>query len=259
MVSLCEVRVDQHTAIVTLNRAEAMNALSTELLEEMRARLQELSQNPDVRCVVLTGAGERAFCAGADLKERRGMNEEQVVQAVGRIRAAVEAVAALPMPTIAAVRGVALGGGMELALACDVRIVADNAVLGLTETRLAIIPGAGGTQRLARIVGLGRANELIFTGRRFDGNEAFAIGFAQYVTEANDVLPKAMQIAATIGEGGPIALRAAKRAIREGSDLPLQAGLKVEWSAYEEVLRTSDRLEGLRAFAEKRKPNYTGQ
>ncbi|MCI0181788.1 Short-chain-enoyl-CoA hydratase [Acidibacillus sp. S0AB] len=258
-MALCELTMNDHVATLTLQREEAMNALSEVLLEEMLVHLQAIDQDETVRCVVITSGSERAFCAGADLKERRGMNEEQVRTAVTRIRSVIEAVAALKMPTIAAVRGVALGGGLELMLACDVRVVADTALLGLTETRLAIIPGAGGTQRLARIVGLGRAKELIFTGRRFTGTEAFSFGLAEYVVAVTDVLKTATAVAQQIGEGGPVALRAAKRAIQSGADVSLEEGLHIEMSAYEEVLGTQDRLEGLQAFAQKRKPQYTGQ
>ncbi len=256
---LCDIRFDQHTAILILNRPEMMNALSQNLLEEMLRHVQALADDSTLRAVVVTSATARAFCAGADLKERRTMNEDQVRQAVAQIRAVIEAVAALPMPTIAAVRGVALGGGLELALACDLRVVADTAVMGLTETRLAIIPGAGGTQRLTRLVGLSRAKDLIFTGRRVNGNEAFAVGLAEYVVPTSEVEQMAVDLAAQIGEGGPVALRAAKRAIVSGVDLALSDALQVEISAYEEVIRTKDRLEGLQAFAEKRKPNYIGQ
>lgn len=245
--------------VLMLNREEAMNALSTALLREMSEALDTVRQDEQARCVIVTGAGSRAFCAGADLKERRSMNEDEVRLAVGRIRAVVEGFADLPIPTIAAIRGVALGGGLELALACDLRVVAADAVVGLTETRLAIIPGAGGTQRLARLVGSARAKDLIFTGRRISGSEAGALGLAQYVAAADDVLSEARALAQEIADGGPIAVRQAKLAIDQGAEVSLKEGLRIEQTAYESVIGTSDRMEGLLAFAQKRKPDYKGQ
>lgn len=245
--------------VLMLNREEAMNALSTALLRELSEALDTVRLDAQARCVIVTGAGSRAFCAGADLKERRSMNEDEVRLAVGRIRAVVEGFADLPIPTIAAISGVALGGGLELALACDLRVVAADAVVGLTETRLAIIPGAGGTQRLARLVGSARAKDLIFTGRRISGREAGALGLAQYVAAADDVLAEARALAQEIADGGPIAIRQAKLAIDQGAEVSLKEGLRIEQTAYESVIGTSDRMEGLLAFAQKRKPDYKGQ
>ena len=258
-MALCNLIYEGDARLIQINREETMNALSTALLRELSEALDAVRGDSRARCVILTGAGVRAFSAGADLKERRSMNEDEVRQAVARIRAVVEAVADLPMPTIAAVRGAALGGGLELALACDLRVMAADATVGLTETRLAIIPGAGGTQRLPRLVGAARAKDLIFTGRRISGREAGELGLAQYVAAADDVLAKALALAQMIADGGPIAVRQAKLAIDQGVEVALKEGLLIEQTAYESVIGTSDRMEGLTAFAEKRKPEYKGR
>ncbi len=258
-MALCNLIHEGDARLIQINREEAMNALSTALLRELSAALDAVREDSRARCVILTGAGSRAFCAGADLKERRSMSEDEARLAVGRIRAVVEGFADLPIPTIAAVRGVALGGGLELALACDLRVMAADATVGLTETRLAIIPGAGGTQRLSRLVGVARAKDLIFTGRRISGQEAGQFGLAQYVVAADDVLAEALRVAHTITDGGPIAVRQAKLAIDQGIEVALEEGLLIEQRAYESVIGTSDRMEGLRAFAEKRKPEYKGR
>ncbi len=258
-MALCNLIYEGDARLIQINREETMNALSTALLRELSEALDAVRGDSRARCVILTGAGVRAFSAGADLKERRSMNEDEVRQAVARIRAVVEAVADLPMPTIAAVRGAALGGGLELALACDLRVMAADATVGLTETRLAIIPGAGGTQRLSRLVGAARAKDLIFTGRRISGREAGELGLAQYVAAADDVLAKALALAQMIADGGPIAVRQAKLAIDQGVEVALKEGLLIEQTAYESVIGTSDRMEGLTAFAEKRKPEYKGR
>ncbi|MHB1627348.1 MAG: enoyl-CoA hydratase-related protein [Bacilli bacterium] len=258
-MALCNLLHEGDARLIQINREEAMNALSTVLLRDLSEALDAVREDSRARCVILIGAGGRAFCAGADLKERRSMDEGEVRQAVARIRAVVEGFADLPMPTIAAVRGVALGGGLELALACDLRVMAADATVGLTETRLAIIPGAGGTQRLSRLVGAARAKDLIFTGRAISGREAGELGLAQYVAAADDVLAKALALAETIAQGGPIAVRQAKLAIDQGIEVALKDGLLIEQRAYESVIGTSDRVEGLTAFAEKRRPEYKGR
>lgn len=244
---------------LTLNRPHAANALSQGLLYALHDHLYNLRFRQDVRALIITGQSGKAFCAGADLKERRGMDDGQVRRAVALIRAVIESVGQLPMPTIAAVNGVAFGGGTELALVCDLRIAAASAKLGLTETGLAIIPGAGGTQRLPRLVGLAKAKELIFTARRIDAETALAIGMVNQVVDDADLLPAARALAMEIAQNGPVAVRQAKFAIDKGFDLTLEAGLAVEGMAYELVIPTEDRLEALQAFAEKRKPNYLGR
>jgi methylglutaconyl-CoA hydratase len=255
------VIVDEKNGIVTLtlNRPDSANALSLALLSEFQEVLTELRFRSDVRVVILTGAGSKAFCAGADLKERRGMDENQVRKTVGQIRGVVEGVANLPMPVIAAVNGVAFGGGTELALAADLRIAAESAKFGLTETSLAIIPGAGGTQRLPRLIGLAKAKELIFTARRIDAATALHIGLVNDVVADAELLPAAYRLAEEIAQNGPIAVRQAKFAMDQGCEVDLRTGLAIEEKAYEVVIPTRDRLEGLAAFAEKRKPLYEGR
>ncbi|MFB5189862.1 enoyl-CoA hydratase-related protein [Alicyclobacillus fastidiosus] len=254
------LRTDREPGIVILqlNREEAANALSTALLEAFIGHVEEL-HNSDARVVIVTGSGEKAFCAGADLKERRGIPEAQVRFAVDRIRRAVEGVATLPMPVIAAVNGVAFGGGTEIALAADIRILSEHAKMGLTETSLAIIPGAGGTQRLARLVGVGKAKELIYTARRIDAQSALAIGLANAVVAPSELIPAAIAMAEEIAANGPLAVRQAKLALDGGMDVALPSGLLLERAAYDTLIPTQDRLEGLLAFAEKRRPNYQGR
>lgn len=244
---------------ITLNRPEAANALSLQMLHQFREALDEIRFNRGVRCVIITGAGEKAFCAGADLKERSGMEMTQVRKTVSLIRSNINALEELPQPVIAAVNGVAFGGGTELALACDIRIAAETAKLGLTETSLGIIPGAGGTQRLSRLVGKGRAKELIFTAKRIDAKEALDIGLVEYVTSTNLLMEKAMELAGRIVCNAPIAVSQAKFAIDKGYDVDLNTGLSIEQNAYEVTIPTKDRLEGLQAFKEKRKPIYKGE
>jgi methylglutaconyl-CoA hydratase len=255
------VLVEDRDGIVrlTLNRPDSANALSLALLSEFHEVLTELRFRSDVRAVILTGAGTKAFCAGADLKERRGMDEDQVRKTVSQIRGVVEGVANLPMPVIAAVNGVAFGGGTELALAADLRIAAESAKFGLTETSLAIIPGAGGTQRLPRLIGLAKAKELIFTARRIDAATALNLGLVNDVVPDAELLPAAYRLAEEIAQNGPIAVRQAKFAIDQGCEVDLRTGLAIEQKAYDVVIPTRDRLEGLAAFAEKRKPRYEGR
>jgi enoyl-CoA hydratase/carnithine racemase len=209
--------------------------------------------------VIITGAGDKAFCAGADLKERASLGEDQVRQFIFTIRNLFTFIEFMNKPVIAAVNGIALGGGTELALACDLRIASENATMGLTETRLAIIPGAGGTQRLPRLVGRGKAKELIFTGRRVDAKEALDIGLVNKVAPAGKLLDECLEMAAMICEAGPVAIGQAKYAINYGSEADLHTGLAIESNAYWVTIPTEDRLEGLAAFREKRKPVYKGR
>ncbi|MFD0771716.1 enoyl-CoA hydratase [Bacillus sp. CGMCC 1.60114] len=251
--------VTPHIVKVTLNRERQANALSLALLEELQETLSRINEENDVRVVMITGAGAKAFCAGADLKERANMNEEQVRHAVGMIRSTMDMVEQLSQPVIAVINGIALGGGTELSLACDIRIASETASLGLTETSLAIIPGAGGTQRLPRLIGIGRAKELIYTARRISSAEAKEYGLVEHVVPAEELEEKALEIAKQIAKNGPIAVRLAKEAITNGMQVDLQTGLQMERQAYEGVIHTKDRLEGLQAFREKRKPIYKGE
>lgn len=244
---------------LTLNRPEAMNSLSMGLLGALHEALDEVAFDPATRCVIVTGSGERAFCAGADLKERAGMDENEVRRCVSLIRGVMDKVENLPMPTLAAVNGAALGGGTELALACDLRVVADTAKMGLTETSLAIIPGAGGTQRLPRLIGKAKAKELIFTARRIDAAECLAIGLANRLASPAALLDDTRALAGEIVKNGPVALKAAKRAIDRGMEMDLGNALVLESTCYEMTIPTEDRIEGLTAFREKRRPVYRGR
>lgn len=245
------------TRVWTLERPQARNALSREARADLEVLIDEVGRASGVRVVILTGAGDQAFCAGADLKERVGMSEDEVRSWLVDLRRTLHKIETSPKVFVAALNGSAFGGGLELALACDLRVAARTATMGLTETRLAIIPGGGGTQRLPRIVGPARAADLILTGRRVDAEEAARLGLVDRV--ADDALAEAKRLADEIGAGGPIALGKAKEAIRRGLDLPLEEGLDIEYACYQSTLGTKDRVEGLAAFKEKRPPVYRGE
>ena len=244
---------------LTINRPESLNALNGELVSQLWHTCYELRHDDSVRVVILTAAGDKAFCAGADLKERQGMDEAAVRKRIDDYRGCFDALASLPKPTICAINGYAFGGGLELALACDLRVVAEDTKVGLTELRLGIIPGAGGTQRLARLVGAARAKELVFTAARITGKRAEALGIANYAVPADDVLKQARDLAEQMLLCAPVALRQAKLAIDTGLQVDLSSGLALESCAYAVTLPTEDRLEGLAAFREKRKPNFQGK
>lgn len=256
------VRVERRGAIAiwTLDRPERMNALSRATVRRLGALCREVAVDDDIRVVIVTGSGDRAFCAGADLKERRGMSEEDVRDFLGLYRAAFGAMDKLPKPMIAAINGVAYGGGLEVALACDFRVMVPTTKIGLTEVSLAIIPGAGGTQRLTRIVGEARAKELILLARRLDAAEAHALGIVNRVAaDGQSALDCALELAAPLSKAAPIAVAAALEAIDGAADLSLDAGLLHERRCYERTLGSEDRLEALAAFAEKRPPIYHGR
>ena len=250
--------MNQHIALLTLNRPESANALSSSLLDELNEHLNRLEAAPNRRVIIITGNG-KAFCAGADLKEREGMNDDQVIEAVSYIRNTISRVEKLPMPTIAAINGAAFGGGLELALACDIRIARSTAKLGLTETSLGIIPGAGGTQRLSRLIGIGKAKYFILSAKRITSEEAFQYGIVEEVIQEEDFIEQVLDLANKIAENGPIGVEQAKKAIQEGYHTDLETGLKIEFECYQKTIPTSDRLEGIKAFKEKRKPVYKGK
>jgi methylglutaconyl-CoA hydratase len=256
------VRIEREgpVAVVVLCRISAANALSRALVSELGAALAELGREaPPPAAIVLIGEGDKAFCAGADLKERRGMSLPETRAFLDQLGSVANALAAFPRPTIAALNGVAFGGGFELALACDLRVAADHVSLGLPEVRLGIIPGAGGTQRLARVAGVGVAKELILTGKRIDASRAQALGLVSAVVPSAGLRATAVALGREIAEAGPLAVSQAKAAIDRGFGLPLDQALAAEREAYEVVLASADRNEGLAAFAEKRKPRWTGR
>jgi enoyl-CoA hydratase len=246
-------------ATVTLSRPDVHNAMNDRMRRELTECFSALAEADDVRVVVVAGAGERAFSAGADIREfvelqpptrfREGRRRLDFRQMMDRC----------PQAIIAAIRGYALGGGLELALACDIRIAGDDAQLGLTEVNLAIIPGGGGTQRLPRLVGRGKALEMILTGARIGAAEALRIGLVERVVPAAEVLPGALALARSLADKAPVALRYAKEAVVKGLGLPLADGLRLEGDLSTLLRTTDDRLEGARAFLEKRRPRWTGQ
>jgi enoyl-CoA hydratase/carnithine racemase len=246
-------------AWVTLARSDAMNALSGQVLRELGAAIDDLDHDEAVRAIVITGAGDKAFCAGADLKERRGMSEAETRVRIDLINQVFNAIARVAKPTIAAMNGVAFGGGLELALACDFRVAVSGIQLGLTEVRLGIMPGAGGTQRLARLVGTSRAKELILLGRRIDAEHAHAIGLVHEVAAPGALGAIVDKLLGELSGSAPLSVAMAKQAIDRGIDVVLDEGLRIERQCYEVTLGTEDRNEGLRAFAEKRAPRFTGK
>lgn len=251
--------IEAGIGILTFNRPEVMNAVNAALLQQLRDQLDAWSVDRSVRAIVVTGAGDKAFSAGADLKERATMSPEQVRRFLLDIRGTFDRVARMPQPVIAALNGLALGGGLEFALACDLRVAAQSATMGLTETGLGIIPGAGGTQRLPRLIGPGRAKEMIFTAKRLSAVEAEAWGLVNRVSADGQALADAKQLAASIVANAPIALAQAKFAIDRGLEVDLATGLAIEGKAYEVCIPTQDRVEALTAFREKRKPRFIGE
>jgi enoyl-CoA hydratase/carnithine racemase len=256
---LLAVDGESHIATLTLNRPEALNAISRKLAAELLATCEVLTEREDVRAVIVTGAGERAFCAGADLKERRMLAPDERAAHTVAIEAAAEALAALPMPTIAAVRGFALAGGAELAIACDLRVAADDATFGFPEVKIGIFPGAGGALRLPRLVGGGAARDLLFTGRQVTAEEAFRLGLVDRLVPAGSVLEDAAGLAASIAANAPLAVRAVKRAVEESHGTPLDEGRRAVNALRAALDATADYEEGLAAFAERRSPCFIGR
>jgi enoyl-CoA hydratase/carnithine racemase len=246
-------------AEITLNRPEAMNSISSAMASELAQACAELAAAPEVRVVVFGAAGERAFCAGADLKERAGMTDADIMRQRPAIRAVFGAVLALPQPVIAAVHGFALGGGCELALSCDLVVADETAVFGLPEVTVGLVPGGGGTQLGLRRLGPGRAADLVLTGRKVGIDEAERLGLVDRRVPAGQDGPAALELAGQIAANSPVAVRAAKRAIRHGWGVSLEAGLDIEDAAWRTAALSADRREGIAAFVEKRKPAWPGQ
>lgn len=248
-----------HVAELVLDRPKAMNAVSTEMARSIAAACVALAADGSVRTTVLTSTHARAFCVGADLKERNSLSDAELVRQRPVARAAYTGVLDLPMPVVAAVHGFALGGGFELALACDLIVADRTAVLGLPEVSVGVIPGGGGTQLLPRRVGAARAAELIFTARRLEAAEAERLGLVDLLVDEGADRDEALALAERIAANSPVGLRAAKRALRLGHGLDLRAGLEVEDAAWRSVAFSGDRAEGVAAFNEKRKPEWPGE
>jgi enoyl-CoA hydratase/carnithine racemase len=251
-----KVEVDDRVALVTIDRPEVRNALSRQVLAELRTTLAELRDRDDVGLVAFTGAGEKAFVAGADIGQLRHYDLHTGLDA--EMQRAFDEVEAFPKPTVAAVNGFALGGGCELAMACDIRIASDNARFGLPETTLSVLPGAGGTQRLARLVGTGRAIEMILTGRFVDAAEAHAMGLVTAVVAPADLRAELRGLADRILAKGPLAVRLAKLVVRAGMDADRRTGQVIEQLAQTVLYTTADKTEGTSAFLEKRPPTFRG-
>lgn len=256
--TLVVVAREGHVATVALARPEAHNALSVALCEALLRTLADLAAASDVRAVVLEGRGP-SFCTGADLKERRGKDLAWMRRHNRLIARVADALAALPQPVVAALHGFVLGGGAEVALGCDIRVAAEGARIGFPEATLGIVPGAGGTQRLPRLVGPSIAKAMIFTGRRLDAAEALRIGLVTDVVPEGQAGPAARALAAQIAESAPLAVAAAKRAIDDGLEASLAAGLSIEYRSQLALYASADWQEGLAAFAEKRRPVFKGE
>ncbi|RUS29990.1 ClpP/crotonase-like domain-containing protein [Jimgerdemannia flammicorona] len=275
---------DTGITVLNLSRAKAKNAISVKLLTEFREALQEVQFDGITRVLILRSVVDGVFCAGADLKERATMSPSQVSQFLYNLRQAFRDLEALSVPTIAVIDGAALGGGLEMALSCDIRVAGEDAKIGLTETKLAIIPGAGGTQRLPRLIGVGKAKELIFTGKILDSMGAHEYGMiCHYLMDVTchelnikysslsvllgivnhsvqgSSFEKALSIAREILPTGPVAIKMAKQALDKGAQTDINTGLEIEQAYYAQVIPTEDRLEGLKAFKEKRAPVYKGR
>ncbi|MBN2569471.1 MAG: enoyl-CoA hydratase/isomerase family protein [Deltaproteobacteria bacterium] len=264
-LSLVSELKNENILLVTLNRPDAMNSFNTEMLTELKRTIEDADIDERIRCIVITGArgnkdvSKQAFSAGADLKERKALTETEVRRFINTIRNTFTMVEEVQIPVIAAINGYAFGGGLELALACDIRIASRTAIMGLTETSLAIIPGAGGTQRLPRIIGIAKAKELIFTARRITAEEALRIGLVNSIAEPEDLLHVSLSMAEEIVKNGPVSIAQAKFAVNKGMEASLDVALHIESKAYEVTIPTEDRREALAAFEEKRKPLFRGR
>jgi len=250
---------DGYVVTVELSRPEALNAMNTAMGEELLRCFDAFTWDKTVRAVVFTGAGEKAFCVGGDLKERQGMSDEvwraqHLIFEQGAAR-----ILHCPVPVIAAVEGFAMGGGCELAVLSDLIVASESAVFAVPEITLGIFPGIGGTQLLPRILGAPMAKEMVFTGRRMDAKEALARGLVNHVVPKGQARAKALEIATTIAQNGPVAVRQAKKAINWGSETDLETGMALAIEAYNVTVTTEDRLEGVKAFNEKRKPRFQGK
>jgi enoyl-CoA hydratase len=253
------VRQDGATALFTLNRPEARNAFSTELLHELRDAFQNAGDDQSVRAVVLTGVGDRAFSAGADIRQMRSMSADDARRWARLGHDVFQVIEDFPKPVIAAINGAAVGGGCEVTLACDFRIIAEGAAMGQPEIRLGLIPGWGGTQRLPRLVGVARAKDIILTGRMVSAAEALQIGLVGEVVPADRLLAQALEFAGQFAALPPLALGFAKRAITLGLDLDLQEGIAAEIDLISRCFETEDHAEGFAAFLEKRPPSFRGR
>jgi enoyl-CoA hydratase/carnithine racemase len=258
-MSLVDISLTGHVATVLLNRPEALNAISGEMADEVGGAFLQAAAQPDTWAIVLEAAGEKAFCVGADLKERNQLDDRGWHRNRIFMKGMFEAIRAVPQPTIASVFGYALGGGCELALSCDLIVAADDAVFGLPEVRVGIVPGGGGTQLLARRVGVARAKEMIFTGRRITAEIAHEWGMVTTVASRHALATATAELAREVCRSSPVGVREAKVAIDRGLEVPLQQGLELEELAWRRAVASEDRTEGIAAFNDKRDPDWQGR
>ena len=251
--------LEGHVAHVKLNRPEALNAISGQMADELAGALLQAGATAHAWVVVLSAAGEKAFCVGADLKERNTLDDAGWMHNRVLMRAMFDSLRALPQPTIASVFGHALGGGFELAMGCDLIVAAEDAIFGLPEVRVGIVPGGGGTQLLARKIGVARAKELIFTGRRITAEEAFDTGLVARVVERAALESSTGELADELCRSSPVGVQEAKRAIDRGTEVPLEQGLELEDLAWRKAVASQDRREGIAAFNGKRDPEWKGR
>ena len=257
--SFVSVTTEEHVTVVTLNRPEAMNALSGAFADELAGVFSDLADDGEVWVVVLAAAGEKAFCVGADLKERANFTLDDFYRNREQVRRVFASVRNLPQPTIASVFGFALGGGFELALSCDLIVAADDAVFGLPETRVGLIPAGGGTQLLTRKLGVARAKEMIFRGRRIDVREAKELGLVAEVAARDRLSGSTMEVARDVCRSSPVAVRSAKAAIDAALGIPIESGIDFEHQAWERTITSHDREEGIDAFTSKREPRWSNE
>lgn len=251
--------VSSGVSLVTVDRPQALNALNRQMLQEWNELLDQVEKDPSLRCLVVTGSGEKAFVAGADIREMQDLNAEQAKDFARLGQSVFRRLEVLRVPVIAAVNGFALGGGLELAMACDFILASEKARLGLPETSLGLIPGFGGTVRLRRYVGMGKAKEMTYTGDHYSATEAMTFGLVTKVLPAEELLPEAFKMAARIAERGPVAVAHAKFAINEAGDLAIDAAMEMERQQFSTLFRSKDKDIGLRAFLQKEKPQFQGE
>ena len=243
--------------VITIERKEKSNAMSRSLLNELHEEI--VGSMSGIRCLMITGAGEKVFCAGADLEERKDMSKTEIITFLDKFRSTLASLESISVPTIASLNGSAFGGGLELALACDIRLAQDKSLLGLTETKLGIIPGAGGTQRLSRLIGLSKAKDLIFRGAKITSLEALELGVVNKVFKKESYLDEVKKYTDQILTSAPLSVQFAKRALVNGYLVDFEDGLDIERTEYLKTLDTTDRLEALQAFREKRSPFFRGE
>ncbi|RLB03437.1 MAG: enoyl-CoA hydratase/isomerase family protein [Deltaproteobacteria bacterium] len=253
------LEVEEGIALLKINRPKVLNALDRETLMELQGALKELAQRGDVRVLIITGEGQKAFVAGADVAEMSEMGPQEAYEFSRLGHETLKMVEEFPCPVIAAVNGYALGGGLELALACDLIFASEGARLGLPEVTLGIFPGFGGTQRLPRLIGKARAKEVIFTGEMIEARRAYEMGIVNRVCPPERLLEEAKEVARRMAKNGPVALKMAKKVVERGYDVPLQEGEELEISAWANLFSTHDQKEGMRAFLEKRKATFKGE